>query len=69
MYHYNNPQGRIYVANECPTYAKNIYRLSIKNVGFLAKLFWIENKSVCFDKKQANVSLKHANSSIFQHIL
>ena len=24
MYHDNNPQGRIYVANECPTYAKNI---------------------------------------------
>ena len=24
MYHYNNPHVRIYVANECPTYAKNI---------------------------------------------
>ena len=33
---------------------QNPGRLSVKNLGFRARLYSIEEKNVCFDEKQAN---------------
>ena len=57
-------QGCFYVANEYPTYARNMLldnrKLKISGQIFLNR----EDKSVCFDEKQANFRVKHANSLI-----
>ena len=59
-------QKGIYVANEYPNYVRN--RLNVnENLRFWAKLSWIEGKSVNFDGKQANSTIKHINFSIFEH--
>ena len=33
----------------------------------IAKLSWIEDRSVCYNEKQENLRAKHTNCSIFQH--
>ena len=49
-------QGRIYVSNEYPTFAKTMSMVGQKLT------FSRKTKSVCVDKKYANFRVKHTNS-------
>ena len=60
-------QGRIYVANEYPTFARIILivcqKLRIQSQNYLEQ----KTKYVYLDGEHAKISVKHANSSIFQN--
>ena len=63
-------QGRIYVANEYPTTVlATMSIVSLKNLGFRPKLSWIEEKSVCFDEKQADLRYKIQILQLFSNLL
>ena len=59
-----NHQGRIYVANEYPTYARNML-FDNRKLKISGPIFLNRSESVCFDEKQANCRVKH--SLILKH--
>ena len=46
-------QGHIYDANKYTPLLQESFRLSVKNLGFCAKLYWKKEKSLCFDEKNS----------------
>ena len=55
-------QGRIYVANEYPTFAKTMSMVSQKLTFSRSNYLQCKTKSVCFDEKHANFRVKHINT-------
>ena len=63
----NNRQGRIYVANEYPTFERIMLMVGQKTYIFVPNYLECKTKSVCFNEKNANFRVKHTNCWIFQH--
>ena len=59
-------QGRIYVANEYPTFARTMSMVGQK-LTFSRQITLNVRKICLFDEKHANFRVKHTTSWIFQH--